>query len=86
MATSKEALNATGLGGSGRQAALSALAGDSDVERGDDETTSQKLLKNDVVEFMFEQEDESRNNKRVLGEHHASVVPESEEKHSDTTQ
>ena len=54
VATSKEALNATGLGGSGRQAALSNLNGDSDIERADDETPSQKLLKNDVVEFMFE--------------------------------
>ena len=58
VATSKEALNATGLTNTGKHEIMSVMGGDSELERavGMDDT-HHKLLKNDVVDFMFQEED-----------------------------
>ena len=62
------------------------MGGDSELERAVEvDDTHHKILKHDVVDFMFDDEAAAHRDKGMLM-HHASVVPESEEKHSDTTQ
>ena len=55
------------------------MGGDSELERED----HSQNLKNEVTEFMFTQGDIGH---KIMVENHTSVVPDSDEKHSDTTQ
>ena len=78
-------MNATGLGSTNRQDFLSALGGDSELERAVSQVQDSVYdLKN--ADFMAKHSDREMSYKeRRLITDHASAVPESGEKHSDTT-
>ena len=66
------------------------MIGGADQSGFDGDAASHQLMKSEVADFMFTQNHQGvetiAGTGVLLAENHASVVPDSEEKHSDTTQ
>lgn len=72
------------MGASGKQELLSVIERDSQILKQDDDYDEVSRIKSDLAS-QFEFIQEGTVTERILAEHHASVVPDSEDKHSDTT-